>query len=254
MIFFHQRFHLLSCFFDRERQRKRREREERERENEGEEQKTKMWTSVFVKRHQDKFVCLILFLLTMLLFMRGSGTTTRRREKSSFEAEAARWSNIVTDLTSKLEDLERNSGISSTKRDDVKDVKIYVYDLSESVQRGNLKGASLLWSERGYYMGNKVCDRSVHSSTTSQESISNDKSRRLICSTFQCITLATCTPELPSSPRLINSYVSHMTTFKRNFRSGTARWEIMSGHLRMIWWMCCTARGTSTFDMDHHNG
>ena len=60
--------------------------------------------------------------------------------------------------------------------------------------------------------------------------------RRLICSTFQCITLATCTPELPSSPRLINSYVSHMTTFKRNFRSGTARWEeIMSGHLRMIW-------------------
>ena len=126
-----QRFHLLPVFFLREK---------RERERMRVKSRRQRWTSVFVKRHQDKFVCLILFLLTMLLFMRGSGNddATSRRNRV-LEAEAARWSNIVTDLTSKLEDLERNSGISSTKRDDTKDVKIYVYDLPKAYNEEILK-------------------------------------------------------------------------------------------------------------------
>ena len=125
----------ISVFFLRERKR------ERERERMRAKSRRQKWMSVFVKRHQDKFVCLILFLLTMLMFMRGSGNdddATSRRNRV-LEAEAARWSNIVTDLTSKLEDLERNSGISSTKRDDVKDVKIYVYDLPKAYNEEILK-------------------------------------------------------------------------------------------------------------------
>jgi hypothetical protein len=69
----------------------------------------------------------------MMMFMRGSGggddySSVLARNRV-LETEAARWSNIVTDMSRKLETLEKTMLISGKKERAGGAVKIFVYDL-----------------------------------------------------------------------------------------------------------------------------
>ena len=97
---------------------------------------------MFVKRHQDKFVCLILFIFTILFITRGSrndDVKSLAKRNQILESEAAKWSNIVTDLTSELKELESTGSLTTRTTRDEKDVKIFVYELPRAFNDEILK-------------------------------------------------------------------------------------------------------------------